>query len=93
MAVAHESFGGTLATRMGIYTLGLMVFYALPKSWLAARRGDFAAHRVWAIRTWGWAGSVSFLFFSSLDSSILASFLHFIYGLDTSCTRTVELRE
>ncbi|KAF7950674.1 uncharacterized protein EAE97_002226 [Botrytis byssoidea] len=56
--IAHNSFGGTLETRIWVYTLGVMVFFALFKSWVAIRQKRIAEHRVWAIRTWGWSGSI-----------------------------------
>ncbi|APA06247.1 hypothetical protein SS1G_01261 [Sclerotinia sclerotiorum 1980 UF-70] len=56
--IGHVSFGGTLETRIWIYTLGVLEYFALFKSWIAIRRKKIEEHRIWAIRTWGWAGSI-----------------------------------
>ncbi|KAM3088515.1 hypothetical protein ACMFMG_000151 [Clarireedia jacksonii] len=58
MGISHASFGGTIETVIWIYTLGPMVFYSMWRAWRTAWKKDYQAHRVWTIRTWGWAGSV-----------------------------------
>ncbi|KAF5867637.1 putative microtubule associated protein [Botrytis fragariae] len=69
--IAHNSFGGTLETRIWVYTLGVMVSFALLKSWVAIRQKRIAEHRVWAIRTWGWTGCVSQDYYSLLSALVL----------------------
>jgi hypothetical protein len=41
-----------------MFTLGVMVFYSTWRAWRAAWKRDYRTHRIWSIRTWGWAGSV-----------------------------------
>ncbi|KAF7936393.1 uncharacterized protein EAE98_002612 [Botrytis deweyae] len=92
LAIAHNSFGGTLETRIWVYTLGVMVFFALLKSWVAIRQERNEEHRVWAIRTWGWTGCIFtmrlFMFF--LARFILSPHTRDFYSV-TTCSILREL--
>ncbi|KAJ8058368.1 hypothetical protein OCU04_012560 [Sclerotinia nivalis] len=90
--IAHVSFGGTIETRIWIYTLGIMEFFALSKSWIAIRRKKIEEHRVWAIRTWGWAGSILTmrLLMPLLAIIILSPYSRTFYSL-TSCSALLKL--
>ncbi|KAG8687406.1 hypothetical protein FRC09_013508 [Ceratobasidium sp. 395] len=56
--VAHVSFGGDLATRSAIYSLGVMTLWSVVKSWTAIRRLQIDEHRSWVIRAWSYQASV-----------------------------------
>ncbi|KAF7868590.1 hypothetical protein EAF04_005121 [Stromatinia cepivora] len=90
--IAHVSFGGTIETRIWIYTLGIMVFFALFKSWIAIRRKRIGEHRVWAIRTWGWAGCILTmrLLMIPLTTLILSPYTRTFYSL-TTCSALHKL--
>ncbi|KAA8567311.1 hypothetical protein EYC84_010342 [Monilinia fructicola] len=92
LGIAHNSFGGTLETRIWVYTLGTMVFFALFRSWTAIRQNKIVSHRIWAIRTWGWVGCIftmRFLMFF-LTKILLSSHTRDFYSV-TTCSTIREL--
>lgn len=92
LGIAHHAFGGTLETRIWVYTLGVMVFFALLKSWIAIRQKKITEHRVWAIRTWGWTGCILTmrLFMYFLTRFVLSPHTRDFYTV-TTCSTLYEL--